>query len=71
MWNPQLQWKEQENGTDKKSEFAKNLIENDNHEFKWAVLPLTPKFSFKRKILGQQERQIQSQNIYIAATLLT
>ena len=49
--NAQLRWNEHENGTDKNSECAKHLNENDNHEFKWSILSLAPKISFKRKIL--------------------
>ena len=49
--NARLRWNEHENGTDKNSECAKHLNENDNHEFKWSILSLAPKFSFKRKIL--------------------
>ena len=49
--NAQLRWNEHENGTDKNSECAKHLNENDNHEFKWSILSLAPKMSFKRKIL--------------------
>ena len=51
MHNARLRWNEHENGTDKNSERAKHLNENDNHEFKWSILSLTPKVSFKRKIL--------------------
>ena len=51
MCNAQLRWNEHENGTDKNSEYANHLNENDNHEFKWSILSLAPKFSFKRKIL--------------------
>ena len=39
------------NGGDKKSECAKHLNENNNHEFKWSILSLSPKISFKTKIL--------------------
>ena len=49
--NALLRWNEHENGTDKNSECAKHLNENDNHEFKWSILSLVPKVSFKRKIL--------------------
>ena len=49
--NALLRWNEHENGTDKNSECAKHLNENDNHEFKWSILSLAPKVSFKRKIL--------------------
>ena len=49
--NTQLRWNEHENGTDKNFECAKHLNENDNHEFKWSVLSLAAKVSFKRKIL--------------------
>ena len=49
--NARLRWNEHENGTDKNSECAKHLNENDNHEFKWSILSLAPKVSFKRKIL--------------------
>ena len=51
MRNAQLRWNEHGNGTDKNSECAKHLNENDNHEFKWSILSLAPKISFKRKIL--------------------
>ena len=51
MCNAGLRWNEHENGTDKNSECAKHLNENDNHECKWSVLSLAPKFSFKRNIL--------------------
>ena len=43
--------KKHENSTDKNSECAKHLNENDNHEFKWSILSLAPKVLFKRKIL--------------------
>ena len=49
--NAQLRWNEHENGTDKNSECAKHLNENNNHKFKWSILSLAPKISFKRKIL--------------------
>ena len=49
--NARLLWKEHENGTYKNSECAKHLNEIDNHEFKWFILSLAPKVSFKRKIL--------------------
>ena len=49
--NARLCWNEHEKGTDKNSECAKHLNENDNHEFKWSILSLAPKISFKRKIL--------------------
>ena len=49
--NTPLGWNEHENGTDKNSECAKHLNENDNHEFKWSILSVAPKISFKRKIL--------------------
>ena len=49
--NAQLHWDEHENGTDKNSKSAKHLNENDNHEFKWSILSLAPKISFKRKII--------------------
>ena len=32
--NAQLRWNEYENGTNKNSECAKHLNENNNHEFK-------------------------------------
>ena len=32
-------------------ECAKHLNENGNHEFKWSISYLAPKFSFNRKIL--------------------
>ena len=51
MRNAQLRWNEHEKCTDKNSECAKYLNENDNHEFKWSILSLAPKISFKRKIL--------------------
>ena len=44
--NARLRWNEHENGTDKNSECAKHLNENDNHEFKWSILSLAPKASF-------------------------
>ena len=44
-------WNEHENDRDKNSECVKHLNENDNHEFKWSILSLAPKVSFKRKIL--------------------
>ena len=47
--NAQLRWNEHENDTDKNSDCDKYLNENDNHEFKWSIL--SPKVSFKRKIL--------------------
>ena len=43
--NARLRWNE------KNSECAKHLNENDNHDFKWSILSLAPKVSFKRKIL--------------------
>ena len=43
--------KSHKNGADKKSKCAKHLNENNNHEFKWSILSLAPKISFKRKIL--------------------
>ena len=49
--NARLRWNEHENGTDKNSECAEHLNENDNHEFKWSVLSLAPNVLFKRKIL--------------------
>ena len=49
--NAQLRWNEHENGTDKNSECVKHLNENNNHKFKWSILSLAPKISFKRKIL--------------------
>ena len=49
--NARLRWNEHENGTDKNTECAKHLSENNNHEFKWSILSLAPKVSFKRKIL--------------------
>ena len=49
--NAQLQWNAHENGTDKNSKCAKHLNENDNYEFKWPILSLASKVSFKRKIL--------------------
>ena len=36
--NAQLRWNEHGNGTDKNSECAKHLKENDNHKFKWSIL---------------------------------
>ena len=51
MRHARLRWNEHENGTDKNSECAKHLNENDNHEFKWSILSLAPKVSFKRKVL--------------------
>ena len=51
MRNAKLRWNEHENGADKNSERVKRLNENDNHEFKWSILSLAPKISFKRKIL--------------------
>ena len=51
MRNARLRWNEHENGTDKNSECDKYLNENDNHKFKWSILSLAPKVSFKRKIL--------------------
>ena len=51
MRNAQLRWNEHENGTDKNSECAKHLNENNKHEFKWSILSLAPKISFKGKIL--------------------
>ena len=45
-----LRWYEHENGTDKNSECAKRLNENDNHEFSWSILSLPPKILFERKI---------------------
>ena len=51
MRNARLRWNEHEIGKDKNSECAKHLNENDNHEFKWSILSLAPKVSFKRKIL--------------------
>ena len=49
--NVRLRWNEHENGKDKNSKCAKHLNENDNLEFKWSILSLAPKVSFKRKIL--------------------
>ena len=49
--NAWLWWNEHENGTDKNSECAKHLNENDNHEFKWSVLSLAPKMSLKGRFL--------------------
>ena len=49
--NAQLRWNEHGNGTDKNSECAKHLNENDNHGFNWSILSLAPKISFKGKIL--------------------
>ena len=49
--NARLRWNERENGTDKNLECAKHLNENGNREFKWSILSLAPKISFKRKIL--------------------
>ena len=49
--NAWLRWNEHENSTDKNSECAKHLNENDNHEFKWSILSLAPRISIKRKIL--------------------
>ena len=46
-----LRYNEHENGTDKNSECAKHLNDNDSHEFKWSILSLPPKVSIKRKIL--------------------
>ena len=43
MRNAQIRWNEHENGTDKNSECAKHLNENDNYEFKWSILFLSPK----------------------------
>ena len=43
MRSARLRWNEHENGTDKNSECAKHLNENDNHEFKWSILSLAPK----------------------------
>ena len=51
MRNVRLRWNEHENGKDKNSKCAKHLNKNDNLEFKWSVLFLAPKVSFKRKIL--------------------
>ena len=51
MHNALLRWNEHENGTDKNSECAKHLHENDSQEFKWSILSLAPKIIFKRKIL--------------------
>ena len=48
--NAQLRWNGHENGTDKSSECAKYLNENNNHEFKWTFLSSAPRISFKRKI---------------------
>ena len=52
MYNAKLRWNELEKGTAKNSKCAKDLNENDNHEFKWSFLSLAPKVSFKRKILN-------------------
>ena len=49
--NARLRWNEHKNGTDKNSECAKHLNEDDNHQFKWSILSLAPKVSYKRKIL--------------------
>ena len=51
MRNARLRWNKHENGADKNSECAKHLHENDNYEFKWSILSLEPKVSFKRTIL--------------------
>ena len=51
MRKARLRWNEHENGTDKNSECAKHLNENDNHEFIWSIFSLAPKVSLKRKIL--------------------
>ena len=51
MRNARLRWNELENGTDKNSECAKHLNENDNHEFKGSIFSLAPKVLFKTKIL--------------------
>ena len=48
MRNAQLRWNEHENGTDKYSECAKHLNENDNPESKWSMLSLAPKIPFQR-----------------------
>ena len=45
-----LRWYEHENGTDRDSESAKRLNENDNHEFSWSILSLPPKILFQRKM---------------------
>ena len=47
--NVWLQWSEHKNGTDKNSEWVKQLNENDNHEFEWSVLFLAPRFLFYKK----------------------
>ena len=49
--NAWLRWNEHENDTDKNFKCAKHLNENYNHEFKWSIVSLAPKVSFKRKIL--------------------
>ena len=49
--NARLRWNDHENGTDKNSECAKHLNKNDDHEFRWSILSLAPKVSFKRKVL--------------------
>ena len=54
--NARLLWNEHENGTDKNSEYANHLNENDDHEFRWSILSLAPKVSFKRNILGHYSR---------------
>ena len=46
-----LRWNKHGNGTDKNFECAKHLNDNDSHEFKWSILSLAPKVSFKRKLL--------------------
>ena len=51
MRNARLRWNEHESDRDKNSECANHLNENDKHEFKWCILSLAPKVSFKRKIL--------------------
>ena len=54
--NARLLWNEHENGTDKNSEYVNHLNENDDHEFRWSILSLAPKVSFKRNILGHYSR---------------
>ena len=40
--NAQLRWNEHQNRSDKNSEYAKHLDENDNHGYRWFILSLAP-----------------------------
>ena len=49
--NVKIRWNEHESGTDKNSKCFKHLQEHLSHSFRWSVLSIAPRNTFKWKIL--------------------